>query len=331
MVAASETNGSAEEQAASLIESGDPSENPRHFRGCLAQYATGVTVITTKFGDGFAGVTANSFSSLSLDPPLILWSIARSSRSFDAFNNATHFAINVLGADQISVSQHFSSKEEDKFAGASWRLGRDGVPLIEGAIATLECSVENIHDGGDHVLIVGRVGHYAWYTGEPLLFVQGRYSIADEHPDYSEKRSAEEVSETAPLSEQPILSLLFRVYHHMSANFEEHRKAEGATVQQGRTMAALYAFPGLDIPNLIEKTYMGQRDVEDAIAELKERGLVVENMSKGLELTKEGVKTRLAISRRWSEFQKEILKPVPVKDLETARSVLTKLIDASTH
>lgn len=316
-------------QPENLIESGDPSANSRQFRGSLAQYATGVTIITTNAGGSLAGVTANSFSSLSLDPPLVLWSIARTSRSFDAFSSARHFAINVLGADQVGVSQHFSSKETDKFAGSAWHPGRNGVPLIDGAIATFECSVEAVHDGGDHVIIVGRVDHYAWYRGEPLVFAQGRYSIASEHPDYGKKEPAQATESLGP-TDEPTLSLLFRVYHQMSAAFEVHRHAEKATHQQGRAMSALYSSPGIGVQDLMRITFMGQRDAEDAVADLKERGLVQENASRRLELTAAGVKTRLSIARRWAEFQAEMLDSIPAQDIDVVRRVLAKLADQKT-
>src|SRR5262245_25032196 len=103
-------------------------------------FATGVTVITAQSGDRLVGLTANSFSSVSLDPPLVLWSIKRTARSFAVFRDATHFAVNILAADQIALSQCFSSAESDRFAGTQWRAGADGAPLLEGVVAHFECS-----------------------------------------------------------------------------------------------------------------------------------------------------------------------------------------------
>lgn len=162
---------------------GDPVLDPREFRNCLGQFATGVTVVTTVDGGEPVGVTANSFSSLSLEPPLILWSLKRTSRSFGAFRTSEHFCVNVLGAHQVDISQRFSSKANDKFANLMWSSGIGGVPVLDSALAVLECAVETLYEAGDHLLMIGRVERFSYEGGQALVFVQGRYSIAREHPD----------------------------------------------------------------------------------------------------------------------------------------------------
>src|SRR5262245_40101805 len=164
----------------------DPASDARSFRRCLGAFATGVTVITAQSGDQRAGVTATSFSSVSLDPPLILWSVSRSARSFPVFRDATHFAVNILAASQVEVSQCFASPEPDRFAGMRWRPGVGGAPLLEGVVAHLECSTEAQYDGGDHLIIVGRVRNFLQFEGAGLLFAEGRYGIAEDHPNARE-------------------------------------------------------------------------------------------------------------------------------------------------
>nr|WP_314256853.1 flavin reductase family protein [uncultured Devosia sp.] len=308
------------------IDGGDPSMDPRQFRQCLAQFATGVTIVTTNVEGELAGVTANSFSSLSLDPPLILWSIGRTSRSFSIFERAKNFAISVLGDNQVEVSQHFSSKEVDKFAGAPWRAGREGVPLIEGAIAHFECAVENILDGGDHIIIVGRVASYGRYAGQPLLFSQGRYGIAEEHPNFAVKMVPPSADGAVVAEDLPLLPLLFRAYHQMSAEFDEHRRAEGTTISEGRTLAALYQSPDIDLQTLLAKTFLGRRDAEDAVRDLTSRGLLMQSGNGQLRLTNAGVETRLAISRRWEQFQNDRLSQFSAKEKFTTKDVLSRLI-----
>lgn len=163
------------------IEHGDPALDPGAFRRSLGQFATGVSIMATDAGGRPVGVTASSFSSLSLDPPLILWSISRTSRSFGPFSSARHFAVSVLAETQVDVSKRLSSASADKFEGVSWHRGLGGSPLIDGAVATFECSMEAVHDGGDHVLLIGRVLRHARYPGKALLYLQGRYAVADEH------------------------------------------------------------------------------------------------------------------------------------------------------
>jgi flavin reductase (DIM6/NTAB) family NADH-FMN oxidoreductase RutF len=164
------------------LEEGDPALDPRAFRRCAGQFATGVTIITTLTDGRPVGVTANSFSSLSMDPPLVLWSIGRSSRSFEAFQAASSFAINILSAEQIDLSQRFSSPLEDKFASLDWQTGTVGAPVLPAVVAVLECEAETRFDGGDHVILVGRVRNYRYYPGAALVYAQGRYAIAEDHP-----------------------------------------------------------------------------------------------------------------------------------------------------
>jgi len=148
----------------------------RHFRNALGRFVTGVTVITTRTPEGkLEGLTANSFSAVSLDPPLVLWSLRKSSSLLQAFHGATHFAVNVLHASQFALSEHFAKREPDKFRNVAHALGLGGCPLLSGALATFECSKETDVAGGDHVVFFGRVERAAHREGEPLIFSAGRY------------------------------------------------------------------------------------------------------------------------------------------------------------
>ena len=159
----------------------------RDYRRALGQFATGVTVITTRNADGRrVGVTVNSFSSVSLDPPLVLWSLARNAPSFADFMSASHFAINVLGAGQHHLSRRFSTPLPDKFAGVECADTGEGCPLLAGVIAHFVCSVKQKYDGGDHIIFLGEVKEYRWFDGEPLVFHSGRYRVATRHPDLAE-------------------------------------------------------------------------------------------------------------------------------------------------
>ena len=149
----------------------------QELRAALGMFATGVTIVTTLDEDGRAvGLTANSFTSVSLDPPLVLWSLSGRSLSMPAFNEATHFAINVLAAEQRQLAERFASKAEDRFDGVAWRTGTGGVPVIEGAAAVFECRTRNRYREGDHVIFLGEVRHCTRHTGiAPLLFWGGRF------------------------------------------------------------------------------------------------------------------------------------------------------------
>lgn len=144
------------------------------LRNALGRYATGVTVVTASGPDGPVGITANSFSSLSLDPPLVLWCPATSSARYAAFSTASHYVIHVLSAAQIDICQRFARTADD-FASLPTVPNPEGVPIIPGCIARFECAAHAEHEGGDHAILVGRVLRATVAGGDPLLFHGGRY------------------------------------------------------------------------------------------------------------------------------------------------------------
>ncbi len=159
-----------------------PAVDPHVLRNVLGHFATGVTVMTASANGVRVGVTANSFSSLSLDPPLILWSIVKSSSSFSAFEAASHFAVNILAADQIAISQNFARRNHDKFCGIQVREGLGQCLILPDVCAVMQCETHQIVDGGDHWIIIGRVHDFEASERAPLLFHRGAYSVAHPHP-----------------------------------------------------------------------------------------------------------------------------------------------------
>ena len=144
----------------------------RHLRHALGRFATGVTVITTRT---LEGLTANSFSAVSLDPPLVLWSLRRNASSLSSFQGSGYFAVNVLGAHQCDLSRRFATPAADKFAGLTFSAGLGGCPLFEDTLASFECSTEHTVVGGDHIIFIGRVHRATYRDGEPLIFSAGQY------------------------------------------------------------------------------------------------------------------------------------------------------------
>jgi len=158
--------------------------DPRELRRALGQFATGVTVVTTCAEDGRrVGVTANSFTSLSLDPPLVLWCLSKEAPSLPAFETASHFAINVLGATQHYLSRQFATPAEDKFAGVDFQEGPGGVPILGGVLAHFVCRNVRHVEAGDHVIVIGEVERFEAFDGEPLVFHSGAYRVATRHPE----------------------------------------------------------------------------------------------------------------------------------------------------
>jgi flavin reductase (DIM6/NTAB) family NADH-FMN oxidoreductase RutF len=165
-----------------LLERGRPLDDSRAFRHCLGQYPTGVAVITASHESGLVGMTVNSFASVSLDPPLILWSIRRESRSVEAFRDAEHFVVNVLAHDQVEVSQWFCKSHPEKFDLVTWEAGLGGAPLLHGAVAQLECQRVSVQAAGDHLILIGEVKQYAHFDGKPLTFSNGEYAMTQVLP-----------------------------------------------------------------------------------------------------------------------------------------------------
>jgi flavin reductase (DIM6/NTAB) family NADH-FMN oxidoreductase RutF len=150
--------------------------DPRALRNAFGCFPTGVTIITTRQDDGTPrGFTANSFTSVSLDPPLLLVSIARSATSLPVFEAAGHFAVNILGDAQRAVSALFAGRSPEKFTRTAWRPGAQGAPLIDGCLAWFECARRQMVEAGDHVVLIGEVVDFAAGDGNPLGFLRGAY------------------------------------------------------------------------------------------------------------------------------------------------------------
>jgi len=158
----------------------------RELRDALGSFATGVCIVTARAGNGRnIGLTCNSFTSVSLDPPLVLWSLSRRSGILVDFMEARHFVVNVLSANQESLSRRFAS-HLDRFSEVPCVDSACGAPLIAGACAHFECSAEHVWDGGDHVIFVGRVIHHSHSDAEPLLYHRRQYrALADTRPAQS--------------------------------------------------------------------------------------------------------------------------------------------------
>lgn len=158
--------------------------DPRRLRDALGRFATGITVVTTMGPDERPmGLTANSFAAVSLDPPLVLWSLSREAPSFPVFERAEHFAVNVLSASHRHLSNVFAKPSPDKFSEVDWREGLGRAPLLADPLACFECSTHATFDGGDHLVFVGRVERFAYRDDKPLVFYAGHYVGAGDLPE----------------------------------------------------------------------------------------------------------------------------------------------------
>jgi flavin reductase (DIM6/NTAB) family NADH-FMN oxidoreductase RutF len=152
----------------------------RQLRNALGCFATGVAVVTTRTAENkLEGLTVNSFSSVSLDPPLVLWSLRLDSPSLESFRSSGWFAVNVLGAHQHTLCRHFATRAVNKFADVPHEFGLGGCPILIDSLARFECSTERTIEGGDHVIFIGRVERATYRKGTPLIFSAGQYCVPE--------------------------------------------------------------------------------------------------------------------------------------------------------
>jgi flavin reductase (DIM6/NTAB) family NADH-FMN oxidoreductase RutF len=160
-----------------MREASPPAVDPATFRAVIGRFCSGITVITTLGPSGPLGLTCQSFSSLSLDPPLVLFSPARTSTTWPRIREVGRLCVNVLAEEHCALSAAMARSGSDKFAGVSWNASAFGAPRLNGAVAWLDCVIEAEHDGGDHTIVVAAVhGLSAGPAARPLLYYRGRYA-----------------------------------------------------------------------------------------------------------------------------------------------------------
>ena len=200
----------------------------REFRSALGAFATGVTIVTAVGADGArVGVTANSFNSVSLDPPMILWSLAKTSRSLAAFEQAAYWAVHILAADQDALSNHFAKSGIDKFADMDVELGAGDVPLLREYASRLQCKTAFKYEGGDHVIFVGEVLKFDRRDVAPLIFHGGKYAFAARKTEPAVLSGNSPRDSDISYGEDFLGYLLWRAEHHFQSRVLVHLQAHG--------------------------------------------------------------------------------------------------------
>lgn len=248
--------------------------DPRAFRRALGNFATGVTIMTAAVGGKRVGVTANSFNSVSLDPALILWSIDKRSTSYEVFNAASHFAVNILAADQIDLSNQFARPSDDKFATLEVEEGAGGAPLFADCAARFQCELHQQIDGGDHWILLGKVVAFDDFGRAPLLYHQGAYSSVLPHPRLVKK--SESVSKTAfqgRLGEN-LYYLMTQAVRSYQSDYQPRQLATGLRTSEARMLMVLESDARLSMSELQTQVAMPAREIEESIGNLQRKGLV---------------------------------------------------------
>lgn len=303
--------------------------DPRVFRRALGNFATGVTVITAHDGERAVGVTANSFNSVSLDPPLILWSIDKRSGSYPVFAHATHFAVNVLAVDQISLSDRFATGRDDKFSGVPYRSGHGGCLLLEDTSASFQCKKVQVIDGGDHWILIGQVVSFEDNGRSPLLYHQGTYSMALPHPH----RARRESSAPAPDSFQRRLAdhpyhLMTQAVRNYQQLFQPEQLKTGWRSGEARVLMILQAGPCGDLAVLAREADMPRSEVEQTL-ELLCGGGLAEQTAAGYQLTAAGAAQANDIWDMAKRHEDRLLAPFDAEQVRAFKNVLKSIIAAT--
>lgn len=306
----------------------DPAADPKAFRNALGSFATGVTVITARAADGTpVGLTASSFNSVSLDPPMVLWSLAKKALSLPAFMAAQHWAVHVLAADQETLSNRFSRAGEDKFAGLALEHNGAGVPLLPGCAARFECETSFRYEGGDHVILVGRVHAFERAERSPLVFHGGRYAQAAAKPAVSCRQAG-------GFSEDLLGYLLGRAYHQYHLGLQPALRAAGLSDPAWYVVAALAVRDGVTAAELHTVLQHSLEDtLEPRLKALQADGwLTLDAQPAGqalVRLTPTGRERALHLLAAAASREVDLLRDLGCAEGEMLKGLLQRLIKAS--
>lgn len=295
------------------------------FRRALGNFATGVTIMTAQNANGErVGVTANSFNSVSLDPALILWSIDKNSSSFKIFEEATHFAVNILSAAQINLSNKFARRGEDKFSDVEFDLGQGSSPLFKNCSATFECEKFDILEGGDHWIILGKVVKFYDHGRSPLLYHQGAYSAVLPHPSLKTQVEAGEDIFPGRLYDN-MYYLLTQAVRAYQDDYQPKQLASGFRTSEARLLLVLESKTVNSKCDLLREVAMPIREIEQATEILAQKGLLIDT-GESYTLTEQGNKSAFMLYKIAESHQKEVFEKYSENDRELFKIMLKDLI-----
>ncbi|WFF41332.1 nitrilotriacetate monooxygenase [Salinicola endophyticus] len=297
----------------------------RDFRSALGKFATGVTVVTTRDGEEDHGVTASSFNSVSMDPPLILWSIDKGAYSLDAYRHAEYFVVNVLGNEQVDISNRFARRGEDKFAGIATDQGLGGVARVTGAAAHFECRTWNVYEGGDHLIIVGEVLRYAYRNeGSALVFHNGRYAVPEPHPLMLD---VGEPTEMDGRLGQHLLYLMRQALAAYRGDFYPRLASLGVNDNEWRVLTLLADGGPLAAEVLARRVSQPLAELEDTLAALRERGLLSVDDVESVRLTEAGQTLALRLLTVADDYERRLFESLAANEVDALKSGLGRVIE----
>lgn len=299
------------------------------FRQALSSFATGVAIITTRDAAGEAiGLTVNSFNSVSLDPPLVLWSLAKTANSLETFKNIEHWAVHILSAEQQELSQQFAKKGADKFAGVSVEKGAGDVPLLVGCSARFQCRTASQYEGGDHVIFVGEVLSFDRCDSAPLVFHGGSYAHAT-------RRRMDDLPKgdgwlEGSFNEGFLGYLLGRSHFEFFARVRPHLESEKLNSNEFYVLSTLTLQRHLDQDGLARALQaLSDRERSVAIASLVDRGLVkaaATRDGKEFSLTEQGSACALRLIAVAKSIESQVVDAMGQGEAIALKSLLNRLL-----
>ena len=303
-------------------------ERQRGFRNALSSFATGVTIATTKDAAGEpVGVTASSFNSVSLDPPLVLWSLAKKSHSFEAFSNSGHFAVHVLAATQEDLSNRFARSGQDKFGDLDWRDGLYGSPVLGEHAALFQCLTRNIYEGGDHVIIVGEVMEFEARNVSPLLFHGGCYAERRQRPGGNGPETVN--IEAGHFSDGFLFYLLSRAYYQTSKPIRDMLEARGSSMTEYLAMALLSMEAPLGTIEMDERlAHTGHAPTPDVVQGMIDKDLITGDET-GFQLSTKGREQFVETLAYGKSFEDSLADHLTAGEIADTKQMLRLIIDLS--
>lgn len=299
--------------------------DPKQFRKALGSFTTGVTVVTTRTAEGKdVGLTANSFNSVSLDPPLVLWSLDRKSSNANAFMAAEHFAIHILASDQENVSSQFAKSGIDRFAGIATERGHAGLPLLVGCSAHFVCRVSYRYEGGDHVIMVGEVMSFDSFGRAPLVFHGGNYGLL------TKKNAADADGASSSFSDDWLGFLLGRAYYQLLMPLRAEVRRQGLDDVHYDILSALSMGDDrsvAELSRLVEIT--GHHVGEQHFADLAARGLIALEGGERACFTEAGRRYAIELMAVGKSAEADAERELDYNEARLLKLLLTRVIRAT--
>ncbi|TMH02692.1 MAG: flavin reductase family protein [Betaproteobacteria bacterium] len=305
--------------------------DPREFRNALGAFTTGVTIVTTCDAAGRdVGLTVNSFNSVSLEPPLVLWSLARSSASLAAFVEAEYFAVHILGARQEALSNLFARRGADKFAGIELERGQGGVPLLDGCAARFECRTAYRHEGGDHEIFVGEVLNFEHFDRPPLVFQKGGYAVAVKTPAAKPAPPVDASAPESSISRDALVYLLGSAHAMLLSKMRPELRARGLDDDDYFVLNVLAAGQPRSVAELDALMAYAARHVSaEQVRSLASRGLVLcsgEGDALRASLSEPGRRTMLELAAVSKAVEEDALQQIDFSEAHLLRHLLKRVI-----